>query len=75
VASRADEVFPVCSPALAQRLGGPGASLRGWLGSLVRLGTAVVRPEGRYNVLVPARRRIHAMRDLFVEWLARRLGA
>lgn len=141
VASRSDEIFPVCSPALAQRLGAPeqifaqgqadligqdipdrswygwadwcaqaGVTTRaaspalhcnhyteviqaaragqgvalGWRllvqshldeGSLVRLGTAVVRPEGRYNVLVPSRRRIHAMRDLFVEWLARRLGA
>lgn len=135
VASRADEVFPVCSPDYARKVGGaevfaagryeliehevpdrswyvwsdwfgrarvaaaqvqPSLSVRhfsealqaaraghgialGWGvlvqgylddGSLVRLGDAVVQAEGRYNVLVPARRKPHPLRDVFVEWLA-----
>lgn len=136
VASRADEVFPVCSPDYARRLGDPmrafsepghelishdvpdrswyswadwfsragivarnaepgltfnhsteslqaaraghgialgwGVLVQGYLddGSLVRLGDVVVAAEGRYNVLVPMRRRVHPLRDIFVEWLA-----
>lgn len=135
VASRADQVFPVCSPDYARRFGGadpfaagsyeliehevpdrswyvwsdwfsrahiaarqvqPALSVRhftealqaaraghgialGWGllvqgylddGSLVRLGNAVVEAEGRYNVLLPVRRTLHPLRDVFVEWLA-----
>ncbi|WP_203561470.1 LysR family transcriptional regulator [Ideonella livida] len=43
-------------------------------GSLVRLGQASVFPEGRYNLLLPTRRKTHPMRDIFVEWLAGRLS-
>ena len=140
VASRADEVFPVCSPDYARRLGDPmrafsepghelishevpdrswyswadwfsragivaryaepgltfnqgaeslqaaraghgialgwGLLVQGYLddGSLVRIGDAVVAAEGRYNVLVPLRRKIHPLRDIFVEWLAGNLS-
>lgn len=136
VASRADEVFPVCSPDYAQRVGvaeamfkndefelieqdvpdrswyswqdwfsragiaaagsqprlrfnhytevlqaaraghgialGWGVLVQGHLedGSLVRLGDAVITAEGRYNVVVPAQRKPHPLRDVFVEWLA-----
>lgn len=140
VASRADEVFPVCSPAYARALGeagrdvadagveligqdvperswyswadwfgragigtrhalprlsfshytevlqaardGHGVAL-GWAvlvqrflddGSLVRLGDTVVTAEGRYNVLVPLRRKVHPLRDIVVEWLAASLS-
>jgi DNA-binding transcriptional LysR family regulator len=136
LASRADEVFPVCSPDYARRVGaaeamfqsneldlieqdvadpswylwqdwfsragiaaassqprlrfnqysdvlqaaraGHGIAL-GWGlfvqsyledGSLVRLGDAVITAEGRYNVVVPLRRKPHPLRDIFVEWLA-----
>lgn len=140
LASRADEVFPVCSPAYAQRVGGGQALFRqqglelieqdvadrswyswqdwfmragiatagaqprlrfnhytdvlqaaraghgvalGWGvlvqshledGSLVRLGDAVIAAEGRYNVVVPLRRSLHPLRDIFVEWLAASLS-
>ncbi|WP_066342034.1 LysR substrate-binding domain-containing protein [Azohydromonas lata] len=140
LASRADEVFPVCSPAYAQRMGGGQAPFRqaglelieqdaidrswyswqdwfmrtgiatagaqprlrfnhytdvlqaaraghgialGWGllvqshledGTLVRLGDAVVGAEGRYNVVVPVRRSLHPLRDIFVEWLAASLS-
>lgn len=139
LASRADEVFPVCSPEYAQRVGGgadvfrtefdlieqdvadrswyswqdwfmragiatAGAQPRlrfnhytdvlqaaraghgvalGWGvlvqsyledGSLVRLGDAVITAEGRYNVVVPLRRSLHPLRDIFVEWLAASLS-
>jgi DNA-binding transcriptional LysR family regulator len=140
VASRADEVFPVCSPEYAQRVGAPEAlfkndecdlidqdvpdrswySWRDWFlragisaanspprlrfnhytdvlqatreghgialgwglfvqsylddGSLVRLGDAVISAEGRYNVVVPARRKPHPMREILVEWLAASLS-
>lgn len=136
LASRADEVFPVCSPDYAQRVGTAVASFqndeldlieqdvadRSWYswsdwfsragiaaacsqprlrlnhytdvlqaaraghgialgwgvlvqshledGSLVRLGDAVITAEGRYNVVVPTRRKPHPLRDIFVEWLA-----
>ncbi|WP_156901887.1 LysR substrate-binding domain-containing protein [Azohydromonas australica] len=136
VASRADEVFPVCSAEHALRVGEPGTMFRDgelelieqdvpdrswyswqdWLGragiaaaspqpklrfshytevlqaaraghgvalgwgvlvqsyledgSLVRLGDAVITAEGRYNVVVPTRRKPHPLRDIFVEWLA-----
>ena len=136
VASRADEVFPVCSPDYAQRVYVPdamfqsdeyelidqdvpdrtwyawhdwfsragiaaansepklrfnhytevlqaaraghgialgwGVLVQGYLedGSLVRLGDAVVSAEGRYNVVVPVRRKPHPLRDILVEWLA-----
>jgi DNA-binding transcriptional LysR family regulator len=140
IASRADEVFPVCSPDYAQRVG-PSASVfqgaeyeliehdvpdRSWYswhdwftragiatphtqaklrfshatealqaaraghgialgwgvlvqsflkdGSLVRLGDAVITAEGRYNVVVPMRRKPHPLRDIFVEWLAASLS-
>lgn len=136
VASRSDEVFPICSPAYAEQLGG-GADVfaaagyeligqdvpeRSWLswpdwfaragiqaatskpalrfnqytevlqaaraghgialgwallvrsalddGSLVRLGSAKVSADGRYNVVVPVRRKPHVLRDVVVEWLA-----
>jgi DNA-binding transcriptional LysR family regulator len=140
VASRADEVFPVCAPDYARRMGLPGAlfkndacelieqdvpdrswyswhdwfaragisaansqpSLRfnhytdvlqatraghgialGWGllvqgyledGSLVRLGDAVIAAEGRYNVIVPERRKPHPLREILVEWLAASLS-
>jgi len=136
VASRADEVFPVCSPDYARRVSDPdtafgdaghdligqdvperswytwsdwfsragiaarhvepnlgfnhytevlqaaraghgvalgwGLLVQGYMddGSLIRLGDAAVSAEGRYNVLVPARRKPHPQRDVFVEWLA-----
>jgi LysR family glycine cleavage system transcriptional activator len=136
VASRADEVFPVCSPDYALRVGDPETMFqhdefelidqdvaeRSWYswqdwfsragiaapkaqprlrfnhytdvlqaaraghgialgwglfaqsyledGSLVRLGHAVITAEGRYNVVVPMRRKPHPLRDIFVEWLA-----
>jgi DNA-binding transcriptional LysR family regulator len=139
VASRADRVFPVCSPDYARRLdpvdpfgqgrheliehevpdrswyqwsdwfrrariasrqvrpslsvrhfsealqaarAGQGLAL-GWGllvqghlddGSLVRLGDLEVEAEGRYNVLVPMRRTLHPLRDVFVEWLAGNLS-
>ncbi|WP_028998547.1 LysR substrate-binding domain-containing protein [Azohydromonas australica] len=140
VASRTDEVFPVCSPEYAQRLGsarsmfpsaacelighevpdwtwytwpdwfgragivatnsaprlsfnyytealqaaraGQGIALgwstlvQGYLddGSLVRLGNAVVAAEGRYNVVVPLRRKANPLRDILVDWLASSLS-
>jgi DNA-binding transcriptional LysR family regulator len=43
-------------------------------GSLVRLGDAVITAEGRYNVVVPMRRKPHPLRDIFVEWLAASLS-
>lgn len=43
-------------------------------GSLVRLGDTVLEAEGRYNLLVPLRRKPHALRDVFVEWLAASLS-
>lgn len=136
VASRADEVFPVCSPDYAARLQSLGADLQsaecdliaqdvpdrswyGWTdwferagsppkktqaslrfsnfaealqaakaghgialgwgalveqplsdGTLVRWGDAAITAEGRYNILVPARKKRHPLRDTFVEWLA-----
>ena len=139
VASRADQVIPVCSPGYARRLGradpfsaggyeliehevpdrswyqwadwfrrariraqqvrpslsvkhfgealqaaraGHGIAL-GWGllvqrdlddGSLVRLGDTVVDADGRYNVLVPVRRTVHPLRDVFAEWLAASLS-
>lgn len=136
VASRADEVFPVCSPAYAERFPDASAAFehadydlisqdvpeRSWLswpdwfaraglrsvvtkprlrfnqytevlqaartghgialgwgmlvsgdlasGSLVRLGTARIAAEGRYNVVVPLRRKPNPLRDVVVDWLA-----
>ena len=51
---------------------GWGVLVQGYLedGSLVRLGDAVVSAEGRYNVVVPVRRKPHPLRDILVEWLA-----
>lgn len=43
-------------------------------GALVRLGDKVVAAEGRYNVVVPARRKLNPMRDIFIEWLAASLS-
>ena len=43
-------------------------------GSLVRLGDAVITAEGRYNAVVPLRRSLHPLRDIFVEWLAASLS-
>jgi DNA-binding transcriptional LysR family regulator len=140
VASRADEVFPVCSPDYAERAGSPGTlfendacelieqdvpdrswyTWRDWFlragiaaanaqpklrfnhytdvlqatraghgvalgwglfvqgylddGSLVRLGDAVISAEGRFNVIVPERRKPHPLREIFVEWLAASLA-
>lgn len=140
LASRSDEVFPVCSPDYARRVGAPAsmfqhdgldlveqdASDRSWYtwqawfsragiaaahlqpklrfnhytdviqaardghgialgwglfvqnhledGSLVRLGDTVVTAEGRYNVLVPVRRKPHPLRDMFIDWLASSLS-
>ncbi|WP_028311817.1 hypothetical protein [Derxia gummosa] len=53
---------------------GWGLLVQGYLddGSLVRLGDTEVTAEGRYNVVVPLRRKPNALRDLFVEWLAER---
>jgi LysR family glycine cleavage system transcriptional activator len=139
VASRADEVFPVCAPDYAQRVGhspsmfqgrdceliGHDVSDRSWYswqdwfsragiaagnaqprlrfnhytealqaaraghgialgwgvmvqshledGSLVRLGDAVVRAEGRYHVVVPARHKANPLRDILVQWLVANL--
>lgn len=39
-------------------------------GSLVRVGNSVVTAEGRYNVVLPLRRKPHPLRDVLVEWLA-----
>ena len=140
VASKADEVFPVCAPEYQQRVGlterqflagqcdliehdvhdtswyawhdwfaragTPGLRVQpalhfnnypqaiqaaraglgvvmGWGlmtrshledGSLVRLGDCVVAAEGRYNVVVPFRRKVHPLRDVFTEWLAASLS-
>lgn len=139
VASRTDEVFPVCAPDYAARMQALGAHLhspacdliaqdvpdRSWYswsdwferaglpakttqatlrfsnfaealqaakaghgvalgwgalvdqslseGSLVRWGDAAITAEGRYNIVVPTRKKRHPWRDTFVQWLAQSL--
>ena len=43
-------------------------------GSLVRVGERAITAEGRYNVVVPFRRKVHPLRDIFTEWLASSLS-
>lgn len=43
-------------------------------GSLVRVGDTVVQAEGRYNVVVPLRRKPNPLRDVLAEWLAENLS-
>lgn len=141
VASRADTVFPVCSPAYAERFAGHGAAslrngqcelieqdaadrswytwpdwfrraglgiasaqpalrfnqytdtlqaaragqgvalgwgimVQGYLddGTLVRLGDLTVTAEGRYNVVVPLRRKPNPLRDILADWMADNLS-
>lgn len=139
LASRADEVFPVCSPEYRDRMASSGkhfpdgtdliandipdrswftwhdwfaragisadhgdASLQfshytevldaaraghgvalGWgvlvnallrQGALVRLGDAAVKPEGRYNLVVPLRQKPDPLRETLVAWLAESLS-
>lgn len=54
---------------------GWGVMVQGYLddGSLVRLGDAIVAAEGRYNVVVPVRRKPNPLRDVLAEWLAEHL--
>jgi DNA-binding transcriptional LysR family regulator len=62
---------------------GQGVAL-GWMtlceryfadGSLVRLGTREVVPEGTYNVLLPGRRTSDPVAELAARWLSEQLGA